>query len=736
MPRELHRAVERLAWHYAFVRVKAPLATQIVAVLAAKLSLEAEGCSIILIENKRFPLWGDDGNASAKDVKPFEPLLTPAQEAGRPAVVLHSSGSTGLPKAVYYHHQTLRSASRKVDLTVDLPCSRCIMAFGHFALSGENDEGVKLLSSFDSDDLGDRLTASGVNIVSAYGSSENWLRPLHHTKSFMFFGSCGAEFVMRGYPERDSYATKDVFQRHPEHADQYRYIGRLDDTLVHVSGKKTNLGWPVPILTMELAIRGDPYVSEAIVFGANKPQTGVLSLTSELGTDLLKDELVKKIWPVIETANHDAPSFFRIAPEMVEILPFDTHSPSIPKMTFIRPAALRAHTDQVWHNRRVEWRRIRNVIQRELKVAGGVVLRNTVVFEYPTVEKLAKHLISLTVNAEVPVCQPARTKMLRSRETSCEYPAENRGDDRQWEPKPSGSSLDRTTGALGAHVLRSLLASPLVQRVIFISRAATHADSRERVKKSLRLRKISVPEEFKWTSYAGNPILDMLGLSQREYDQIKAEVRGVIHNAWPVNFKLNIDSYDEHFRGCCQSYEPLSTINIWDNIQMVKEEFSHNPSTAMDMGYSQSAFKIAQLVGDTVHGIWNETEAPPLIFKSADVNGVLPLSITQWLLIDYGARGVAEIALSPPKPETTSANDILLLGLESAGLRLERVALADWVKKQMNSEKDPKKNPIVKLFWNSSIPRLLLEHFRWDRYSNLTPRRRERPRPALGTRHL
>jgi hypothetical protein len=57
-----------------------------------------------------------------------------------------------------------------------------------------------------------------------------------------------------------SYATKDLFQKHPT-KNWYRYIGRLDDILVHTLGEKTN---PVP---MELAIRGNsPFVAEGLTF--------------------------------------------------------------------------------------------------------------------------------------------------------------------------------------------------------------------------------------------------------------------------------------------------------------------------------------------------------------------------------------------------------------------------------------------------------------------------------------
>lgn len=59
----------------------------------------------------------------------------------------------------------------------------------------------------------------------------------------------------------------------------------------------------------------------AIVFGAGRPQTGVLILPSDIAKDFSKEELMDKVWPVIEHANADAPTHSRILPEMVEFLP-------------------------------------------------------------------------------------------------------------------------------------------------------------------------------------------------------------------------------------------------------------------------------------------------------------------------------------------------------------------------------------------------------------------------------
>lgn len=58
------------------------------------------------------------------------------------------------------------------------------------------------------------------------------------------------------------------------------------------------------------------------MFGAGKPQTGCLVLPSDLAKDLSREEIMEKVWPVIEQANLDAPTHSRLLPEMVEILPY------------------------------------------------------------------------------------------------------------------------------------------------------------------------------------------------------------------------------------------------------------------------------------------------------------------------------------------------------------------------------------------------------------------------------
>jgi len=122
------------------------------------------------------------------------------------------------------------------------------------------------------DDLGDRLVAAGVNLISYWGLTEtgavlnskrdfvkdkgwNWLRCEGLAAQYVEAEHRGGDtyelVVLDGYPpkimsNRDdgSYATKDLFLRHPSQRNWYKYIGRLDDTLTQTLGEKTN---PVPI---------------------------------------------------------------------------------------------------------------------------------------------------------------------------------------------------------------------------------------------------------------------------------------------------------------------------------------------------------------------------------------------------------------------------------------------------------------------------------------------------------
>ncbi|KAF9052348.1 L-aminoadipate-semialdehyde dehydrogenase [Hymenopellis radicata] len=835
--------------------------------------LKSQGYEIDIHPDQRFPLWGPEGVENSK-IKPFKPVLTPEQETSRPAVILHSSGSTGFPKPVHITHYGLIA---NVALNQNKPGFSTLPVFhgyGHFAvfrcmypglhltlfpphlpltsdnicavlassppvrqcfavpyvikLLAETAEGVNALASFDTvsyagaplpDDLGDRLVKSGVNLLSIYGTTEtgsllnsnrdftadklwNWVRPLPTSLNYLVFEPQGADtfevVIKDGYPPKietnrpdGSYATKDLFLRHPEHKNLFKYVGRLDDTLVQILGEKTN---PVP---MELCIRGNsPYVAEAVVFGAGRPQTGCLILPSELAKDLTQEQLMEKVWPVIEQANAEAPTHSRLLPEMVEFLPYGTTIPVATKMSILRPACYAKFKDLIdsiykrfdRDDEEVEMKalngleledylyntiatalgpsrsakldkkvdlfsfgvdslqatRIRNSVQKEIEL-GGHSLSQTVVYEHPSVEKLAAFLTRLQ-SGDGAVESQHEAKMLALLDKwIAKVGSHSAGPNAPSKPVDARVIiLTGATGSLGAHILANLTASSSVRKVICLSRAKSHADSLERVRESVKLRNLTI-DESKVVSYASNAQNELLGLTKEEYDSLKGQATDVIHNAWPVNFVLNIDSYDEHIGGvvnlinlCLQTpWSEPATFLFSSSISCRQgspdptcpENFPPSTATAAGTGYAQSKWtveklmekateknglpvsvlRIGQMVGDSVHGIWNETEAWPLMFKSANTVGALPVydENPSWLPVDFAGKGIAEVVLSTSKPKAAvyhivnpnrDANwESIIDGLASSGLKFEKVDKNAWIERLATSEQDPAKNPTVKL---------------------------------------
>ncbi|KAL1746963.1 hypothetical protein HDZ31DRAFT_32891 [Schizophyllum fasciatum] len=730
------------------------------------------------------------------------------------------------PITLFPPHLPLTSGNIVKVLAASPPVKQCFAVPYVIKLMGETVEGIDALASFDvvsyagaalPDDLGDRLTKANVNLLSIYGTTEtgslmnsqrdfvtdklwNWVRPLPSSKAFLVFeprGNAAFELVVKdGYPPKietnrpdGSYATKDLFLQHPARPGLYKYVGRLDDTLVQTLGEKTN---PVPI---ELAIRGNsPLVQEAIVFGAGRPQTGCLVLPSELAKDMLRNELMEKIWPVIEMANEAAPTHSRLLPEMVEFLPYGTQIPVATKMSILRPACyakFKDIIDKVYErfeqgNQAEKLRlsgpeleqfvfstiaktvgttkaglltrdidlfafgvdslqgtRIRNTLQKSLDL-GGQVLGQNVVYEFPTVAKLAGHIAELQSGTSATSTEASQHELMLSMVEKCAAHLTTKRAAGTAGKESQVVLLTGATGSLGAHVLARLTASPAVRKVVCLSRAKSHEESLSRVKDSLAQRKFSLTQAqtAKIVSYAANPNTPDLGLSQPQYDALAAEITTVIHNAWPVNFNLSLASYDEHIRGALHLLNlALASARGADFFfsssiscrqagpeARVPEDFPTSPATAAGTGYARSKWvverlcqraaekgvrvgvlRIGQMVGDTENGVWNETEAWPLMFKGAQTMGALPKTGERvyWLPVDYAGRSISEIVHLADAPQSivyhivdplsASWDEDILGGLRDAGLVFDAVDKEEYVRRLEASEKDPAKNPIIKL---------------------------------------
>lgn len=856
---------------------------------AAKI-LSDDKLSLQLIADKRFPLWGPGGVRDlGTKLLPFPARLTPEQETHRTCVILHSSGSTGFPKPVYITHYRLLANTAVSVPKVAFSALPVFHGFGHFAifrclyhgrtltlfpphlpitsanivkaintsptpplqhfavpyvikLLGETEEGVASMLKMEAvsfagaalpDDLGDRLVAAGVPLISQYGATEtgslmtsnrdfkgdkawNYVRNegliAEHLELVPQGGNMFEVVVKEGWPakimsNRDdgAYATKDLVYQHPEHPTWLKYLGRLDDTLTLTLGEKTN---PVPI---ELDVRGNsPLVQECIVFGDGHPQVGALILPSEAGADLAKDKkaYINAIWPVIANANSRAPTHSRILPDMIEILPYGTEVPIATKMSILRPACYKKFADliesvyerfergtgapkrDITEQREMETflaetirgalgdkaasglesntdlfafgvdslqaTRVRNVLQKGLELGDNKLAQN-IVYDYPSISQLAAHLLALKAGAgtltgnSLERAHASMATMVKKWSAQVDRAAAAQGLAESTPTKEEVIVLTGATGFLGAHILDQLLRRDDVAEVICLARAKSHADATERVASSLRLRHRSVPSSrSRWRALAADVNRPDLGLSGSEYDALRTTTTCVIHNAWPVNFVLSIDSFDEHIGGAVHllnlalrspnkvkpsfffSSSVATQLGRRDRDKIVVgEDFTDDPATASGMGYPQSkwvvekvlqgagdvarigVFRIGQLAGDTEYGIWNETEAWPLMFKSANVVGSLPsLSSSeraQWLPVDLAGKSIADLVIATRSLTSAHAEvyhvlnpreanwDTILAGLKAGGLSFARVKSQAWLDALAKSDPDVQANPSFKL---------------------------------------
>ncbi|GKT51519.1 non-canonical non-ribosomal peptide synthetase FUB8 [Colletotrichum spaethianum] len=780
--------------------------------------------------------------------------------------IIHSSGSTGLPKPIYqtqksaihnysssmnmkafitlplYHNHGICNLYRAIYCgkpihlyNADLPLTRehltNIMRKHNFEifygvpyalkLLAETDDGMSLLrqlkivmygGSACPDDLGDALVNNGVNLVGHYGATEvgqlmtsfrppndkawNYVREHDKLSPYLKWIPRGPNLfeccVLPGWPAKvatnqddGSYCTKDLFEPHPTIPKAWKYIARLDDTIALVNGEKFN---PVH---MEGTIRSSKNVTECVIFGVGRPSLGALIVPAATLAGKTDEEILEVVWPVVESASKSVEAYARISKNMIKLLPYDCAYPRTDKGSVIRQAFYKRYAkdiDEVYDNADANSGDLKRLSIAELKdfIREGLVqtlakkiqldddtdffslgldslqaiqmrsdilktadigdnkLGQTVVFDYPSINKLSAYLYSLGtgegVQAEIPI------------ESEMSALIEKYGDFSPAESAPRSSiAVTGATGSLGAHIVTKLAANPTIKTIYCFTRASSDGDAARRVKSSLIQRRLyhALPASSrrKLVALATDLADPKLGLSDETYSQVKQNLRLVIHAAWSVNFNMHLSSFEKsniagvnHLIALCKDagndgtgVSGPASFNFCSSVSAVARattlpvpEAAPELDWAQGMGYAQSkvvaehlctratkagirsrVLRIGQIIADTQHGVWNVTEGIPLMLQTAITVGALPKlqEAPSWLPVDTVAQGVVDISLSDAdgvfanvaNPKMFSWTNDLLPALKTAGLDFEEVEPKEWIRRLRASNPDPTANPPIKL---------------------------------------
>ncbi|KAE8148866.1 hypothetical protein BDV25DRAFT_141355 [Aspergillus avenaceus] len=662
--------------------------------------------------------------------------------------------------------------------------------------------------------IGDKLVQNGVRLVSHYGTTEtgqlmtsfrdrsdldwDYVRPGPSLLPFIRweerFPGIYELSVLEGWPSKvasnrpdGSYATKDLFEKHPSTPNAWRYYARLDDTLVLENGEKANP------LVIEGVARTHPDIGEAIAFGANKDRLG-LFLVCAAGCTRSDEEIIDTVFPAIEACNAESPAYAHISRDMIRVLPADTVYRATDKGTVIRSAFYRDFQNKINQvydqedatgDRILEGEELRAFLRygllevapaiesatlkdttdvfslgvdslqsirlRKLIIStldiGGQKLSQNFVFEHPSIQAMADELTRLRLGLgperQIPV-EEQMSKLIEKYSTDFKVHVPvsqaNKGE---------RIAVTGATGSLGAHLVAQLVQMEHVNTVYCLVRANSPRSALQRVRQSLfdrglfytltpanERKIIALPADL------SNPT--RLGMDETTYTDLKQSLTAVIHCAWSVNFNWSLASFEDsciagtrHLLNLCldaQGPSParfsfcssVSTV-AWTPGHWVPEDLPESLSYAQNMGYAQSklvtenivnraakqtniparVLRVGQIVADTAHGIWNATEAIPMILQTAKTIKALPEldDVLSWTPVDVIAESVIDLTLGDNVADIVNltnptlnhwTRDLLPL-LRSTGLDFEQLPKRDWLNRLRQSNPDPTVNPPIKL---------------------------------------
>ncbi|EXL40688.1 hypothetical protein FOCG_16840 [Fusarium oxysporum f. sp. radicis-lycopersici 26381] len=613
----------------------------------------------------------------------------------------------------------------------------------------------------------------------------------------------GNQGCFYNFPELSEWRTNDIFQPHPTLKDHWLYKGRADDILVFSNGEKLNP------LTIEGIVSDHPLVKSALVVGQGMFQAALI--IEPIAEAQPRDEaetkaLLEKIWRAIEKANAETVAHGRIAANFVAFadpaLPFpradkgtiqrgkavsmyadfisalyekaemlgdgpsialdlsndDTLTGSIISLFVTKLGVEKLEPNTDFFSVGVDSLQVMtatNLLRGALHRSGieTSTITPRVIYRNPTAKVLAEYIQSLrdgVSDDDEETHEINQIKKQVSKYTK-NLPAPRTG---KQAPLDDGQTVivTGTTGSLGAYMLDQLCCLESVKKVIALNRSEDGGLSRQPSINEFR----GLTTDFSKVEFLHADLsLPDLGLGQSTYDSLLADADRVIHNAWPVNFKFTMSSFESHVRGVRHLVDfssaavknvpiifisSIGTVDRWSLPDAVPEEALHDltlprmaygrsklaASLILDVAAEQSgvptlSVRVGQIAGSRGEkGMWNRQEMIPSMIASSVYLGVLPdhLGAQQeiaWtpiediagLILDVSGitvqKSISEVSgyFHGVNPETASWSKIAPVIKDFYGDKMKLVSVEEWVERLEASAKEENvdfdKNPGLKL---------------------------------------
>jgi len=407
-------------------------------------------------------------------------------------------------------------------------------------------------------------------------------------------------------PGISEYPTKDLFVRHPQKPQLYRYYGRRDDIIVLANGEKFN---PIPL---EVHVQNHQSLKGVFVIGNRRRQAALLVEPKEPLDEPGRKALLQELWPLIVEANAFVPGQGRIQqsrllcglPEkpftrtgkgtIVRRLTEEAYKEEIDRL--YQDASPEANTPVIRLKPTVTYdlpgvvEFVRSIIGSSFPVANSMAddddflaygldseqiveivfnlkrnlssqtdnsvewIGTRTIFRDSTVAGLSRTIQSFLNDGRIP---EEDLNLSRSRLVDDALARFSEGLlAKPSQPKPSkpvsSVAVIGSAGYLGRYIVATLIKDPNISRVYCLSRSSSYEDAKAKHEAMLlevdpSIGSSSLLEKLDFLT------IDLekpsLGLSAEDAERVFHEVGAVVLNAWKSNFVLPLRSFEIFLRG-------------------------------------------------------------------------------------------------------------------------------------------------------------------------------------------
>ncbi|KAF7172586.1 hypothetical protein CNMCM5623_004757 [Aspergillus felis] len=434
--------------------------------------------------------------------------------------------------------------------------------------------------------------------------------------------------VFRNIPDLEEFETKDLFSRHETIPDYWVYEGRRDDIVVLSTGENLNP------LEIEGAIRANPGIQGALVFGTGRPKPGLLIELGSNENEQRVEDIKQQVMDVLRDTYRRCPDFVRIPEGNIIFAKGDKPFARTEKGTVQRRQTIEAYQNEIdalfdsfrggfgdqhlsldlaseeafagslakavaeitdtdgfdtnsdffdagMNSQQAEMiiANVREMIRNDSNCGlDESQLNADAIYTHTSAVKLASYIFH-------PSQSPSQEDRLQTMSTMLDkYMSSLPRREAKAQRQPHGQEhilLTGSTGFVGSNLLRALCRRDNVKKISCINRKNP---SRSPSKATEGMNGSASSPEVQYLT--GDLSEQKLGLEEKTYSELTKSVTTIVHCQWPVTFKQRLSYFEPQIQGVVNlvqfvvaSNRPpriiflssIDTVTMWDQDSPVPE---------------------------------------------------------------------------------------------------------------------------------------------------------------------